>query len=387
VEGRERVPRQERLMSVEIRRVETKRQLKSFIRFPYSIYKGDPCWVPPLDMDDMTTLSRDKNPAFEYCEAEYWMAYRDGRAVGRVAGIINHRYIEKWGKKRARFGWIDFVEDIEVAAALLKAVEDWARSKGLEAICGPLGFTDLDREGMLIEGFDRLGTYATNYNKPYYPRLLERLGYAKDVDWLEFRIRTPKEIPEKVRRVQELISKRAGVRIYEWKSKKQVEKMFGGQIFSLIDEAYEHLYGTVPLTERQVQYYIKTYLGFVDPRFTKVLVDESDRLVGFGITMPSLSEAVRKARGRLFPLGWLYILSALRKPKVIDMYLVAVKRELQARGAIALIMNAINDSAIKAGVEFSETNVELETNIEVQGLWKDYDKEQHKRRRAYIKAL
>jgi hypothetical protein len=374
-------------MSVEIRRVEGKRQLKAFIRFPYSIYKGDPCWVPPLDMDDMTTLSRDKNPAFEYCEAEYWMAYKDGKAVGRIAGIINRRYVEKWGKKRARFGWIDFVEDFEVAAALLKTAEDWARSKGLEGLCGPLGFTDLDREGMLIEGFGRLGTYATNYNKPYYPRFLERLGYVKDVDWVEFRIKTPKEIPEKVRRVQEIITKRTGVRIYEWKNKKQVERMFGGQIFSLIDEAYEHLYGTVPLTERQVQYYIKTYLGFVDPRFTKVLVDQSDKLVGFGISMPSLSEAVRKAKGRLFPLGWLYILTALRKPKVIDMYLVAVKRELQARGAIALIMNALNDSAIKAGVEYSETNIELETNIEVQGIWKDYEKEQHKRRRAFIKQL
>jgi hypothetical protein len=374
-------------MSVELRRVETKRQLKAFVRFPYAIYKGDPNWVPPLDMDDMTTLSRDKNPAFEYCEAEYWMAYRDGKAVGRIAGIINHRYIEKWGKKRARFGWIDFIDDIEVAGALLKAVEDWARAKGLEGLCGPLGFTDLDREGMLIEGFDRLGTYATNYNKPYYPRHMERLGYVKDVDWVEFRIKTPKEIPEKVRRVQEIITERTGVRVYEWKSKKQVERMFGGQIFSLIDEAYEHLYGTVPLTERQVQYYIKTYLGFVDPRFTKILVDGSDRLVGFGISMPSLSTAVQRARGRLFPLGWLYMLMAMRKPKVIDMYLVAVKRELQARGAIALIMNALNDSAIKAGVEYSETNVELETNIEVQGLWKDYDKEQHKRRRAFIKAL
>jgi len=374
-------------MSVELRRVETRRQLKAFIRFPYSIYKDDPCWVPPLDADDMATLSRDTNPAFEYCEAEYWMAYKDGKAVGRIAGIINHRYIEKWGKKRARFGWIDFVEDIEVAAALLKAVEDWARSKGLEGLCGPLGFTDLDREGMLIAGFDRLGTYATSYNKAYYPRFLEELGYEKDVDWVEFRVKTPSEIPEKVRRVQELISKRTGVRVYEWKSKKEVERRFGGQIFSLIDEAYEHLYGTVPLTERQVQYYIKTYLGFVDPRFTKILVDESDKLVGFGISMPSLSEAVRKARGRLFPLGWLYMLTALRKPKVIDMYLVAVRRDLQSRGAIALIMNALNDSAIKAGVEYSETNVELETNVEVQGIWKDYEKEQHKRRRAFIKTL
>ncbi len=374
-------------MSIEIRRVETRAQLKAFIRFPYSIYKDDPYWVPPLDSDDLKTLSRDENPAFEYCEAEYWMAYRGDLAVGRIAGIINRRYIEKWGKKLARFGWIDFIEDFEVASVLIRVVEDWARSKGLEGVVGPMGFTDLDREGMLVEGFDRMGTYATNYNKPYYPAFIEALGYAKDVDWLEFRVKTPREIPEKVKRVQEIISKRTGVRIYEWKSKKEVERKFGGQIFALIDEAYEHLYGTVPLTERQVQYYIKTYLGFVDPRFTKILVDESGKLVGFGISMPSLSEAVRKARGRLFPLGWAYILSAMRKPEVIDMYLVAVRRDLQARGAIALIMNALNASAIEAGVEYSETNVELETNIEVQGIWKDYEKEQHKRRRAFIKKL
>jgi hypothetical protein len=374
-------------MSIEIRPVTTRRELKAFIRFPHSLYKDDPCWVPPLDADDMMTLSRDKNPAFEYCEADYWMAFRDGRAVGRIAGIVNHRYIEKWGKKLARFGWIEFIEDIEVAAALLKTVEDWAKAKGLEGVVGPLGFTDLDREGMLVEGFGRMATYATNYNKPYYPQFLERLGYVKDIDWIEFRVRTPKDIPEKVKRVQELIAKRAGVRIYEWKNKKQVERMFGSQIFALIDDAYEHLYGTVPLTERQVEYYIKTYLGFVDPRFTKILVDESDKLVGFGISMPSLSEAVRKARGRLFPFGWLYILAALRRPKVIDMYLVAVKREYQARGAIALIMNALSESAIKAGVECAETNPELETNVQVHGIWKDYDKEQHKRRRAFIKML
>jgi len=374
-------------MSVEIRRVETRGQLKAFVRFPHSVYKGDPYWVPPLDSDDLTTLSRDKNPAFEYCEAEYWMAYRGGRPVGRIAGIINRRYVEKWGKKLARFGWIDFFEDFEVASALMKTVEDWARLKGFEGIVGPMGFTDLDREGMLIEGFDRMGTYATNYNKPYYPAFMERLGYAKDVDWIEFRVKTPREIPEKVRRVQEIISERTGVRVYEWKNRKEVERKFGGQIFSLIDEAYDHLYGTVRLTERQVQYYIKTYLGFVDPRFTKVLVDESEKLVGFGISMPSLSEAVRKAGGRLFPLGWAYLLQAMRKPKVIDMYLVAVRRDLQARGAIALIMNALNASAIEAGVEYAETNVELETNVQVQGIWKDYDKEQHKRRRAYIKTL
>jgi hypothetical protein len=374
-------------MGIEIRRIEDRKGLKAFIRFPHSIYEGDPNWVPPLDMDDLITLGKDTNPAFEYCEAEYWMAYSDGVAVGRIAGIINRRVIEKWGRKLARFGWIDLVEDFEVARALLGAVEDWARSKGLEGVCGPLGFTDLDREGMLVEGFDRQGTYATNYNRPYYPQYLERLGYAKDVDWIEFRIKTPDEIPEKVQRVQEIITKRTGVRVYEWKDKRHLVKRYGHQLFELIDEAYSGLYGTCPLTEGQMNYYIKTYLSFVDSRFTKVIVDPEGRLVGFGISMPSLSRAAQKAGGRLLPLGWLHFLLALRKPEVIDMYLVAIKKEYQERGVLALIMNALNRSAIDSGVKFSESNPELETNFQVHGVWKGYEKEQHKRRRVFAKKI
>jgi hypothetical protein len=372
-------------MSIEIRPVESAKELKAFVRFPYSIYKDDPCWVPPLDMDDLNTLRKDKNPAFEYCEAEYWMAYKDGKAVGRVAGIINRRVIEKWGKKYARFSWIDFIEDFEVASALIKTVGDWAASKGMVGLQGPLGFTDLDKEGMLIEGFDQMGTYATGFNKPYYAPYMERLGFTKDIDWIEFRVKTPEAIPEKVKRVGELICKRSGVRVYEWKSKKEMVRQFGDQIFELIDEAYEPLYGTCPLTEKQVKFYIDTYLGFADGRFVKLLVDQGDKLIGFGITMPSLSEAARKAQGRLFPLGWYYFLKALKKPEVIDMYLVAVKPEYQERGVIAVIMNALNASAIEAGVKYSETNVELETNYKVHGMWKDYEKTQHKRRRAFIK--
>jgi len=374
-------------MPVEIRRVEGRKGIKEFVRFPYSIYRNDPCWVPPLDLDAIGTLSLDKNPAFEYCEAALWMAYKNGKAVGRVAGIVNKRYIEKWGLKRARFGWLDFVEDREVAAALLKTVEDWAREKGLEGLCGPLGFTDMDKEGMLIEGFDELGTYATYYNRPYYPKFLEELGYVKDVDWVEFNVKTPTEIPEKVKRVQELIAKRTGVRVAEWKNKKEIVEKYADDIFELIDDAYSHLYGTVPLTHAQVEFYIKTYLGFVDPRFTKVLVDKDDKLIGFGITMPSLSLAAQKAKGRLFPFGWYHFMAALKRPRTLDMYLVAVRHEYQARGVIALILGALNADAVKAGIRDCETNVELETNVEVQSLWKDYDKRQHKRRRAFYKAL
>ncbi len=374
-------------MSLEIRRVANLHELKAFVRFPYRIYSGDPCWVPTLDLDDLNTLRRDKNPAFETCEAEYWMAYRDGSPVGRIAGMINHPANAKWGTKLARFGWIDFVEDFAVAEALLKTVEDWARSKGLEGLHGPLGFTDFDREGMLVEGFDEVATLATNYNRPYYPQYLERLGYAKDIDWIEYQIHTPSVIPEKVLRVQELIAKRSGIHLHEWKNKKELIGKWAKDLFAILEETYAHLYGTAPLSQKQVQAYIKTYLGFVDPRFTKIVVDKEGKLIGFGITMPSLSRALQRARGRLLPLGWLHLMLALRRPTVMDMYLIAVKPEYQSRGVVAFLMTSLNQSAIDAGVKIAESNPELETNVEVQGLWKGYEKRQHKRRRIYTKKL
>ncbi|HUW39545.1 MAG TPA: GCN5 family acetyltransferase [Rectinemataceae bacterium] len=374
-------------MSLSVKRVESKGDLKAFIRFPLRLYAGDPYYVPALEFDDTATLAKDRNPAFEYCEAEYWLAYRDGVPVGRIAGIYNKRYVEKWGNKYARFGWIDFVEDFEVAETLVRTVEDWARSKGLDGVHGPLGFTDLDREGMLVEGFDQVATLATIYNRPYYPRYLERLGYAKDVDWVEFKVKVPDSIPEKVLRVQNLIAKRSGVHLHQWKTKKELREKFAEDLFALVEEGYSHLYGTTPLTERQVRNYIKTYLGFVDPRFSKVLVDEHEKLIGFGISMPSLSRALQVSRGRLLPFGWLHLLLALRHPKVIDMYLIAVKPEYQARGVIAFVMTSLTQSAIEAGVEYAETNPELETNIEVQGVWKGYEHTQHKRRRVYLKRL
>ena len=326
-------------------------------------------------------------PAFEFCEAEYWTAWRDGKMVGRIAGIINHRAIERWGKAWARFGWIDFIDDIEVSSALLDTVEKWAIAKGMAAVHGPLGFTDLDREGMLIEGFDEMATLATIYNYPYYPEHLEKLGYAKDTDWLQFQIFTPKEIPDKVLRVTEILAKRSGVHLYEWTDKKVIVEKFGTRLFNLIDETYSALYGTSQLSERQVNTYIQQYLGFVDPRFTKILVDNNDQLIGFGISMPSLSKAFIKSRGRLIPFGWLYLLQALKHPKIVDLYLVAVKPEYQSRGVLAIVMNEMQRSALEAGVEYAETNLELEDNIKVQSIWKDYPKRQHKRNRVYKKDI
>jgi hypothetical protein len=374
-------------MIVEIREVRTRAELKKFVAFPETIYAEERNWVPSFLFDDMNTLNPKKNPAFEFCEAQCWTAWKDGKMVGRIAGIVNHRFVEKWGKKLARFGWIDFIEDFDVASALVKTVEDWARSKGMEGLHGPWGFTDLDREGMLVEGFGEQATFATIYNHPYYPAFMERLGYAKEVDWVEFRVTTPESIPDKVLRVNELLSKRAGVKIYEWKTRRELIAKFSAQVFELLDEAYAGLYGTTPLSPKQVKVYIDQYLNFVDPRFTKIMVDSQEKLVGFAITIPSLSDALYKSKGRLFPFGWARLLAALRKPTSIDMMLVAVRKEFLARGAVALLMTALNKSAIENGIKESETNPELETNLAVQGMWKDYPKRQHKRRRIYYKAL
>lgn len=374
-------------MSIEVRLVQTPKDLRTFIQVPFSIYKDSPFWVPPLVFDELNSLRKDKNPAFEFSDAEYWIAYKDDVPVGRIAGIVNRRAMEKWGNKDARFGWIDFIEDFEVAKALVGTVEAWARSKGMEGLVGPLGFTDLDREGMLVEGFGELGTLATIYNHPYYPEYLSRLGYAKEVDWVEYEVKTPKSIPEKALRVQELIRKRSGIRLYEWKSKKDLIRRYAPAIFDLINESYAKLYGTFVLTRAQIQAYIDQYLGFVDPRFLKVVVDSEDKLVCFAICMPSLSRALQKARGALLPFGWFHLLGALRKPRTVDMYLIAVRSDWANRGAIAFLMTSLAESCLKAGVETNETNPELETNVEVQSIWKDFDRRQHKRRRAFRKAL
>ncbi len=374
-------------MAVQIRRVNTKRELKVFINFPFSVYKGNPYWVPPIVFDELFILSKDKNPSFEFSEAECWLAYRDGILVGRIAALINNRYIEKWGNKYGRFGWVEFIEDFEVAQALFNTAEEWLRSKGMVGVNGPMGFTDLDKEGLLIEGFDEMGTMPMIYNHSYYPEFIERLGYAKDVDWFEYEVKVPDSIPEKVLRVQELVGKRTGLHMYEWKKTSELKNRFAKEIFALLDEAYAPLYGTTPLSERQVDSYINQYLGFADPRFTKIVVDADERLAAFGIVFPSLTEALQKSKGRIFPFGWVHFLKAMRRPKGIDLLLIAVVPKYKAMGAVAFLMTALIKSCLEVGVVSAETSGELETNYEVQSLWKSYEGRLHKKRRAYIKML
>lgn len=375
-----------RTMGIEIREVLSNRDLKTFVRFPFRLYRGHPCWVPGLDFDEMNTLRRDRNPAFEHCEARYWLAYRDGVPVGRIAGIINRRYVEIWKNSYARFGWIDFVDDPAVCRALLQTVEDWARLRGMTAVHGPLGFTDLDREGMLVEGFDELGTLATIYNHPYYPKHLEACGYAKDTDWVEFQAKTPAAVPEKALRVAEIARKRYKLRTLEVKRPKDILKHAKG-VFDVLDAAYAGLYGVVPLTGRQVDAYIKQYFGFVNPEYIKIVLDDRDAVAGFLIALPSLSRALQKSRGRLWPFGFWHLYRAMKRNRELDMYIAAVRPDMQGKGVNAIFMVEMAKTAIRNGIVSAESNPELETNVKVQSQWDYWESRQHKRRRCFLKPL
>jgi GNAT superfamily N-acetyltransferase len=372
--------------TIEIKEITTIKDLKAFVRFPFELYAGNPYWVPALRSDDLNTMRKDKNPAFEFCEAKYWLAYKNGHVVGRVAGIINHRHIEKWGQPYARFGWIDFIDEPEVSSGLLKAVEDWARDQGLEAVHGPLGFTDLDREGMLVEGFEELSTLATSYNYPYYPERMQAAGYVKDTDWVEYELCIPDKPDEKIARLADALMRRYNLRLLTFKNKKELLS-YADALFELLQEAYQHLYGVTPLTRRQVDAYIKQYFDFMSPDFVPMVVDEQDRMVAFGITLPSLSLALQKAKGQLFPFGFIHILHALSKNDKGDLYLVAVSHDYQGRGVNAILINRMIEVFNKFGIKTVESNPELEDNHRVQAQWKNFEHRQHKRRRIFIKHL
>lgn len=374
-------------MGVTIKEVKSRGDLRKFISFPLKLYAGCDKFVPPFMFDEKATFIPEKNPAYEYCDSKQWLAYKDGKLAGRIAGVINHRYIEKWGKKAARFGWIDFTDDEEVSSKLINTVIEWARQNNLEYIHGPLGFTDMDYEGMLIDGFEETGTLPTIYNFPYYPKHLEKFGFEKEVDWVEFEIKVPEKIPEKAERIGEIVKQKFGIRIMEAKKSKDFIP-YGKDLFGMLNSAYKDLFGFVELTDKQIDKYIKQYIGFVVPDYLKILLDKDNRVAGFVIAMPSLTKALQKSKGRLFPFGFIHILRALKKGnRYLDMYLGAIRPDLQGKGADALLMTELTRSAIKNGIISAETSIELETNVLVQSHWKYFEHRQHKRRRCFIKKI
>lgn len=373
-------------MSVEIKKVTTKSELKRFIRFNYEFYKDNPYSVPDLYDDMLNTFSPKKNAAFEFCEADYFLALRDGKIVGRVAAIINRRANETWNRKTVRFGWIDFIDDMEVSTALIDTVKQWGKERGMTEIEGPLGFTDMDAEGMLVEGFDQLSTMATIYNYPYYPQHMERLGLSKSADWVEMKIYVPDAIPEKHRRISEIIAKRYNLHIRKLKSKKEVRQSgVAHDIFRLINDAYTPLFGYSRMTERQIDQYVKMYVPVLDLRMVSIVENEQNEIVAVGISMASLSRALQKAKGRLLPFGWYHLLKALmwKRPKVLDLLLVAVRPDYQGKGVNALLFTDLIPVYKELGFEYAESNPELEMNEKVQNQWLYFKTEQHKRRRCF----
>ena len=376
-------------MSVTIKKVSSAAELKKFIRFNYELYKENPFSVPDLYDDMLNTFSRDKNAAFEFCEADYFLAYKDGKLVGRIAAILNKRANETWNKKEVRFGWVDFVNDMEVSDALFKAVEAWGKERGMTDMVGPLGFTDFDAEGMLVEGFEQLGTMATIYNFPYYPQHMEKLGFEKEADWVEFKIYIPDAIPDKHKRISEIIMRKYGLKIVKCQSTKDINK-YGQAIFDLMNEAYSPLYGYSALSPKQIQQYIKMFLPILDLRMVTLVTDAEDNVIAVGISMPSLSEALQKGKGRLLPFGWYHLMKLIfmkKYPKVLDLLLVAVKPEYQNKGVNALLFYDLIPIYQQLGFEYAESNPELELNDKVQAQWEYFKTEQHKRRRAYKKNI
>lgn len=380
-------------MAVEIRKVETEKDLKTFIDFHYDLYAGSPYDVPNLYIDERNTLDKKRNAAFDFCRAEYYLAYKDGKVAGRVAAIINYRVNKHWNRQDVRFGWIDFIDDLEVSRALFDAVAAYGRENGMTAMVGPLGFSDMDPEGMLTWGFDKLGTMATIYNYDYYPRHMEQMGgWAKDNDYVEYFLPVPDKVPEKYAKIASLVEKRYNLHVKKLTRKDVFQGGWGRKLFEIINATYTNLYGFVSLTDRQIDQYVKMYMPMVDLNLVTVIVDgnKNDAVAGMGITIPSLSHALQKCRrGRLLPTGWWHVLRAIKfhKTEGVDLLLVGFLPEYRAKGANALLFSDLIPRYVDYGIKWGESQVEMESNEGVQGQWGALDPINHKRRRCYRKEL
>ena len=374
-------------MSVVIREVTSKKELKKFIWFGINLYKNCEFAAPPLAMDDLLNLSKDKNPALDFCEAGYFLAYKNDKIVGRIAAIINPVSNDTWNQQHARFGWVDFIDDEEVTKALFDTAVSWAKSRGMTSIHGPLGFTDFDHEGTLIDGYDKLGTLAAIYNYPYYPRHIEKNGFVKDNDWKEYLITIPEEFPEKYFRIADIVKQKYKLTALQFKSRKEVVEKYAEKIFDLLNLTYQDLYGFTKLNDKQKNFYIKLYFSFFRIDTVSIIVNEKDEVVALGIAMPSFTRALQKAKGHLFPLGWFYMVRALKKNDLVDLYLMAVHPDYQNKGVNSIMFAELMPRFAKNGYKFAETNPELESNTRMSSQWGSFEHVNHKLRRAYIKQI
>lgn len=376
-------------MSVVIKTVSSKKDMKVFVRFANKLYKGNRYYVPSMPFDDLNTLDKDKNGAFDFCEAEYYLAYKDGQVAGRVAAIVNHKANQTWKVDQVRFGWIDFIDDIEVSSALLDAVVKFGKDRGMTQIVGPLGFTDFDPEGMLVEGFDRLSTMALIYNYPYYPEHMKRLGYYKETGWVEYRITIPDQLPDNHLRLSSLIKDRYGLKVRKMTRRQIRKENYGRKLFELINETYCVLYGYSLLSDKQIDQYVDLYLSLVDTKMLTFIENPEGELIAAGISIPSLSEALQKCNGEILPFGWWHIMKAMfwKKPDTLDLLLIGVRQDYQNKGVNSLLFVDLFENYKKMGFKYAETNANLETNAKVQAMWTPFEKELHKRRWVFGKEI
>ena len=373
---------------VEIREVLNKSDLKKFVVYPNKLYRDVPEYMPPLISEDMADWNPKKNPAFSYCEAKCFLAWRDGKIVGRIGAILSKKANEKWNTRRMRFTQVDFIDDYEVSAALFAAVEKWAKEKGCDEVHGPLGFTDLDREGMLVEGFDQKSMFITYYNHPYYIDHLTKLGYAKDVDWVEFLIDVPYDPPmvEKMQKLSDRVLRMTGLHVAEIKSRRDYNPYLN-KVFDLLNICYAGLYGTVELTDEQVKKYAEKFIPMINPELACFVMDENNEMVGFGVSAPSMAAAIKKNNGHMFPFGFIDLLKALKKNDTLDLFLIAVRPDYQNKGVNAVLMNHILKGCHKMGITVAETGPQLELNEKVQHQWSFFKHRHHKRRRCFVKKI
>ena len=373
---------------VTIVEVTTKAQLRRFVDYPNVLYKDVPQFVPATYDDDLSDWNRKKNPAFAYCEARCWLAMRGEEIVGRIGAILSRKANEKWGTRRLRFTQVDFIDDAEVSDALFATVEAWAKELGCDEVHGPLGFTDLDREGMLVEGFDRQSCFFTYYNHPYYPVHLARLGYVKDVDWIENLITVPTDpaVYAKWDKLANYVLKRNNLHIFNARTRLSYIPILK-KFFELVNVAYAPLYGTVELSNEQISRYAAKFAPLVNPHLTCFVMDKDENLVALGVAAPSIAKALKKSRGRLLPFGWAGLLHAFVKNDTLDLLLIAVRPDLQSKGVNAIVINKIMHGCQKMGIVRAETGPTLELNAKVLAQWKTFDIEQHKRRRCFKKHI
>lgn len=374
-------------MNIEIKTVKTKKDLKTFVKIPFDIFKDCPYWVPPLIIDEIKTFDRKDNPAFTNADARLFIAYKNGKPAGRIAGIISYVANEKYNTNNLRFGWFDTIDDYEVAESLFKEVEKWGKELGMETLTGPHGFSDLEPEGMLVEGFDQVPTIAVLYNHPYYPEFTKKYGFEKDVDYVELKSEVPeKGLPEKLLRLADRIKERSRFKIVEFKKKKDMLSK-ARDVFNLLDEAFAQLYGTVPLTEEQVDYYIKKYFSFVDKDLIKVVADKDDEVIGFVVTIPNLSKPFQKAKGKLLPFGWYYILKGFKQYETLDLYLIGIKEKYRGRGVDILMISELGKEVIKKGFKYLKSNVILAENKKAQAQLKLFNPQIYRRKRIFKKKI